>query len=89
MINKGAKIKNAMAYASESGNKELVEYLIEKGANNWEESIYNACKSNNKEIIELLFSYGRCDVNKALELASYKGSIEFADFFISKGFYFK
>ena len=47
---------NALPFAFVSGNKEVVELLISKGANNFEEAITHACESGSKEIVDILIS---------------------------------
>ena len=40
------------------GNKEIVELMIEKGANDWNNGLWYACEGGNKEIAEIMKSKG-------------------------------
>ena len=51
---KRGKWNNALLEACKIGNKEIVELMIEKGANDWNEGLKGACKGGNKEIAEMM-----------------------------------
>jgi ankyrin repeat protein len=62
--------ETAIFKTCKSGNKDLVEYLVEHGADiNKEEKWYGetplfyACKSGNKDLVEYLVEHGE-DINK-------------------------
>jgi len=42
--------------ACRGGNIELVNLMIEKGANNWKVGLYGACKGGHKELAKLMLS---------------------------------
>ena len=58
---KRGKWNDALLEACEIGNKEIVEMMIEKGANNWDWGLYGACEGGNKEIVELMIEKGADD----------------------------
>ncbi len=74
-----------LASACEGGQKEIVELMIEKGANNFDRGLYNACVGGHKEIIELMISKGANDFNRGLNGACYGGNKEIIELMISKG----
>lgn len=47
---------DAFEKACETGNEELVDLLISKGATWWEEGLRGACKSGNRKLVELMMS---------------------------------
>ena len=53
----------AMRGAARGGHKDLAEFLISKGANDWNRNLYAACDCGNKELVELMISKGadRCE----------------------------
>jgi len=69
----------------EIGHKEIVELLISKGANNWNEGLDGACFGGNKEIVELLISKGANNWNEALCSACEGRNKEIAILMITKG----
>jgi hypothetical protein len=81
-----AKLDNnmLMAMAAENGHKNIVEYFIRKGANNFNQALAFATKRNkNLEIITLLLDKG-ADVNIGLREAARNSDIETIIFFIKR-----
>lgn len=77
-----------MFYACDSGNNELVNYFINKGANNWNDCLRRACTYGHIEIIELMISKGANCWNEALQSACFnrnKNIIQIVELMISKG----
>jgi ankyrin repeat protein len=54
-------INNAMLNASQNNHKELVEYFISKGANNFKRAIKYASLNNHKELVKFFISKGEVD----------------------------
>ena len=67
------------------GNKEIVELMIEKGANDWNKALRNACKGGKKEIVELMIEKGANDWNWGLRGACEGGNKEIAKIMKHKG----
>jgi hypothetical protein len=44
--------------ACESGYRNLVELMIEKGANEWNSGLYGACYGGHRDIVELMIEKG-------------------------------
>ena len=43
-------------HSCKSENKEMIEFFMNKGANNWNSALRYACITGNKEIVELILS---------------------------------
>ena len=71
---KRKKWNDALYEACKIGNKEIVEMMIEKGANDWNYALIGACKGGNKEIVELMIEKGANDWNWGLEYACKGGN---------------
>ena len=56
------------------GNKEIVEMMIEKGADDWNEGLIIACYEGNKEIVELMIEKGADNWNRGLRYACERGN---------------
>ena len=80
---------DALLEACKIGNKEIIEMMFEKGANNWNEGLIGACEGGNKEIIEMIIEKGgRMDWdegNEALKRACKGGNKEIVEMIIEKG----
>jgi len=82
--------KSALRGAVDGGHKEIVELLVEKGADvegsmyEWLSPLEQAVSLGHKEIVEFLISKG-ADVNNTLIHAIDSRDIEFFEFLISKG----
>ena len=83
-IKKG-KWNNALYEACKIGNKEIVELMIEKGANNWNYGLFGACFGGNKETIDLMIEKGANNWNYALYWACFGGNKEIVELMIEKG----
>ncbi len=40
------------------GYRDLVDLMIEKGANNWNECLYGACKRGHRDLVDLMIEKG-------------------------------
>ncbi len=45
---------------------EIIELLIKRGANDWDEGLKYACKGGHKRIVELMLEKGATNLNKGL-----------------------
>ena len=82
---KRGKWNNALYEACKIGNKEIVEMMIEKGANDWNRGLEFACKGGNKEIVEMVIEKGADDWNWGLCCACEVGNKEIVEIMIEKG----
>ncbi len=57
-LNLGANINRGLYGACEGGHIDLVELIIEKGANLGNMGLYHACKGGNIKIVELMIDKG-------------------------------
>ena len=67
------------------GNRELAEFMIEKGANYWNGGLEGACHGGNRELADLMIEKGANKWDRGLESACYGGNRELADLMIEKG----
>ncbi len=72
-------------YACRRGHKNIVELLLNKGANDFDSGLVNACYSGNREIIDLMLSKGADDFNDGLSYACEGGHIDVVKLMIDKG----
>ena len=71
--------------AAETGDRELVDFFISKGANDWDDALVMASEGGHKELVDFFISKGAKKWNAALSAAAEGGHKELVDFFISKG----
>ena len=50
--------------ALECNNINIIRLMIEKGANNWNNGLYYACKGGHMEIVKLMIERGADNVQK-------------------------
>jgi hypothetical protein len=76
----------AMEKLAEKGMKyiNLIDFFIEKGANNWNLGMCGAAEGGHKELIDFFIEKGARDWNDGMREAE-KGHKELVDFFIKKG----
>ena len=60
-------------------------YMIEKGANNWNRGLYGTCQGGKRELAELMIEKGADDWNRGLDGACLGGHIDLANYMIEKG----
>jgi ankyrin repeat protein len=71
--------------ACESGNFEIIDLMIEKGATELDEGLIGSCENGNLKVIEYILSKGAKNLNESLNYCSYSGNEKLAKFFILKG----
>jgi len=71
--------------ACELGDKDLVEWMIESGANHWNRGLEQSCLSGHRDIVELMIEKGSNDWNWGLYEACHGGHRELAKLMIKKG----
>jgi len=93
LLDHGADIQAALVYAIDIGKLDIVEFLIEKGAelDSVPKKLYNAIRTRNIELVNFILDYG-FDTNEypqalieALTQALYDHNYELGKFLIDKG----
>jgi hypothetical protein len=67
------------------GHRDLVELMIEKGANWWNCGFLGACSGGKRDLIDLMIEKGADDWNCGLYLACYHDYRDIAKLMIKKG----
>ena len=75
----------AMRKAARGGDKDLVDFFISKGANDWNYGMFYAAQGGHKDLAEFFISKGANNWNRGMIHAAYTGHKDLVDFFISKG----
>jgi ankyrin repeat protein len=75
----------ALRGACRGGYIELVQFMIERGANDWNYGLWNACYGDHIEIVWLMIEKGAYDWNYGLLGACQSGHIELVQLMIEKG----
>ena len=72
---------------AENGNLRAVEYLIKKGANDFEEAMSSAAKGGSLDIVKLMIEKGAKDFNSAINYAAEGGHLKIVELMLEKGAY--
>jgi len=83
--NKAEDNNFAMNGAAKEGHKDLVEFFIEKGANDWNAGMNGAARGGHKDLVEFFISKGADDWNYGMWGAAKGGHKDLVNFFILKG----
>ena len=75
----------AMSEAAEGGHESIVRLMLERGANNYNESMAKAACGGHLEIVELMLEKGATDYNWAMTRAAYWGHPEIVKLMLDKG----
>ncbi len=75
----------ALSFTCAAGYKEVVELLIEKGANDFNWGLRNACYGGYIDLVKLMIEKGADNWNQGLSNACYSGNKEIVELMISKG----
>ena len=68
--------------AAKGGNKELIKFFIDRGANRWNMGLQGAVAGNHRELIDYFISLGADDYDSALYEAAKKGNMELIEYFM-------
>jgi hypothetical protein len=83
---KGAKIgDDAVEKAAETGNLELVTYLVEKGAKIGDDAVEKAAETGNLELVTYLVEKGAKIGDDAVEYAAKTGNLELVEYLVKNG----
>ena len=77
--------EHAVALQGRSGHKELVELMISKGADNWNDGLAGACQGGHTEIVKLMIKKGATNWNGGLYRACKGCHKELIELMIIKG----
>ena len=75
----------AIRYAALGGNMEIVKLMIEKGATDFNETMYHTAKRGHIEIVKLMIEKGATDFNFCMYGAARFGNMDILKLMIEKG----
>jgi len=75
----------AMKLAAQGGHRNLVDFFISKGADNWNSGMFGAAQGSHHDLVDFFISKGSKNWNRGMEGAAKGGHKDLVDFFISKG----
>lgn len=78
-------LNECLAGTCEGGHKELVDFIISQGANDWNRGLAAACRGGYKELVELMILKGATDLNWGLQEACRSVNKDMVFFLILKG----
>jgi ankyrin repeat protein len=67
------------------GHKAIIDFLISKGADDWNAGLHSACMGGHKDIIEFLINKGANNLNRGLSAACFGGHKDTVELMIEKG----
>lgn len=79
------EINDALVYACESENSDMINLVISYGANNFNQGLGIACEKGNINMINLMIEKGANDWDTGLFFACIENHLDIAKFMISKG----
>lgn len=85
--NKYILCKDILYSAAKGKNMKIIEYLLEKGVNNYEEGLYGAVETNNKVLAEYFIKLSTNGYNynyRAMEIATKNNIYEMIEFLFKK-----
>ena len=85
LIKQGANVNYGMCGAAKDGHKELVDFFVKKGANDWNNGMRYAAKCGHKELVDLFIKNGANNWNWGMYSAVEGGHKELVDLFIKNG----
>lgn len=75
----------ALKSACANGRRDLVDFVISKGANSWEYGFVGACAGGHRDIVDLMISKGATDWKEGFISACDGGHRDIVDLMIEKG----
>ena len=85
LLKQGALADFGMRGAAECGHKELVEFFIEYGANDWNYGMYCAAQGGHKELVDFFIEHGASKLNLGMCFAIDYCHKELVEHFIKCG----
>jgi len=80
-----SKWNYGLVKACHGGNRELADYMIEKGANYWGGGLYGVCRGGKRELVDYVIEKGADYWDGGLIGACHGGNRELVDYMIEKG----
>jgi hypothetical protein len=71
--------------SSNCGNQSIVEVLVEKGANHWNDSMAWAAYGGHKNLVEYFIAKGANDWNVGMAWARYGARQDLVEYFVARG----
>lgn len=84
-VNNGSNINFGLYGACISGNMEMIEYLIKRGATDWNKGLYGGCMGNHNFVVNRMIELGANNYDNALIMICGTDNIEIAKTLISHG----
>ena len=78
-------LNSIMAHAAQSGHKDIVELMIEKGATDFNRAMKWAAVDGNKDIVELMIQKGATNFDETMKWAAHTGQKDIVELMIQKG----
>ena len=76
---------NGLRHACKCGHKEIVEFMISKGANDWNGGLEYACTGGHKDLVELMLDQGANMLDRGLYAACKNKYSNIVEMLISQG----
>ena len=83
--NKQRIINSIMLKAAKGGQKDIINLMIEKGADVFDRAMAYAAKGGYKDIVNLMIEKGATGFNRAMRFAAYGGYKDIVNLMIKKG----
>ena len=71
--------------AAEGGHRDLINYFISKGADNWDLGMRGAAQGGHRDLVDKFIKLGAVDWDMGMRGAAQGGHRDLVDYFISKG----
>ena len=84
ILNWNCDIHSGMYCAAFEGHKDLVDFFISKGANDWDWGMFSAAEGGHKDLVDFFISKGANSWNWAMHSAALGGHKDLVDFFKQK-----
>ena len=84
-LNRFTNINKKMSISAKYGDKDLVDFFITKGADDWNWGIDGAAKCGHKELVEFFIAKGANHWEGGMRSAALDGHKDLVEFFIAKG----
>ena len=75
----------SMSSAARGGHQDLVDFFIQKGANDLNTGMENAAEGGHRDLVEFFIQKGANNLDRGMYLAALRGYKDLVNFFIQKG----
>jgi len=59
-------LDEGLYHACQGGQIDLIHFLIDHGASDWDDGLFGACRGGQREVVILMIEKGACEWNMAL-----------------------